>query len=229
MHVSLIRRMVLGAALSVLAVLGAAHWSGAAYGKSPGPEAASARECTIKGRLGGAYDPAHPIRIHEGVVQRDGTVKGTTRDVSEAEYNRIADTPQNGEPNALLASSRVRTRLRTEHAQILMAQLDVYLTWSWNFGTGTISNYGGNDVVPATSGCGWHVTDGPFGWFDPNDMPYAIYSFGWAYFESCSPTGEGWLQPEARGYGEGSWGYYCDYEIVLPWGSSIQCIPTLIY
>src|SRR6188508_2292494 len=40
----------------------------------------------------------------------------------------------------------------------------------------------------------------------------------WAYYESCNPTVEGWLEPIVWGDGDGNWGCYCDYEIQLPGG-----------
>ena len=58
-------------------------------------------------------------------------------------------------------------------------------------------------------------------------MPYVIYNYAWAYFESCSPTVNGWLEPAARGDAFGAYGVVCDYDIQLPWGSAIQCFATL--
>lgn len=118
--------------------------------------------------------------------------------------------------------------MHAEHAQILMAQVDSYVTWGSD-GT-KVCDYSDGSATTEVGGCGWHVTDGPDSWYDANGMPYDIYNYGWAYFESCSPTVNGWLQADAWGDYDSGYGSDCDYDIQVPYGSSLQCYaPALLY
>jgi hypothetical protein len=60
-------------------------------------------------------------------------------------------------------------------------------------------------------------------------MPYRIYRYAWAYFESCWPDVEGWLEPAPYGTYAGGYGTICEYDIVLPAWSTIQCLTTRIH
>jgi len=181
--------------------------------------------CLVSGRLSGEYDPARPTLVKEAIVGPGCLVQVREGELTASEYTRVAGT-EPARAESLLASGYVRTRLRTEHLQVLMVQLDNYLNWSWS--GSQVLGYS-NSATPATSGCSWDVTDGPYTWFDTNGLPSTIYSYAWAYFESCYPPDKGWLEPMVWGDYAGGWGYYCDYSITLPLGSSVQCIPTQIY
>lgn len=191
-----------------------------------GPET----ECRIVGRVEVRSTPDQPARVATGTVGRDCRITFTERAASAAEKQELIESsgPAAG-PQVLAASvaSRVQGRLRTEHVQIGMGQIDSYVTWNWN--GSSVTGYSNGYVQTGTGGCGWTVTDGPHAWYETADMPYRIYTYGWAYFKSCSPTVNGYLEAAAWGDYAGDYGVVCDYDIVLPWGSSVQCFSTLIF
>lgn len=185
--------------------------------------------CFVKVHLSVPYDAQHPYRIAQADIGPGCEVTESLRDLSPSEFASVAGTSGVGPEQALTSyTNRVKTRVRAEHAQIMMAQVDSFETWSWN-GT-SVTNYTNGWVQPATGGCGWHVTDGPYAWWETGNMPYAIWIYGWTNFaSSCNPVDRGWMQAAAWGDYDGNWSGECDSEMYLPFGSALQCIPTLIY
>jgi hypothetical protein len=165
---------------------------GGARGANASPES-----CAVKGQLSVTYDEQHPYRIAQLDVGANCELTQSSRELSAAEFASIAGTPEGSGSQPLTSyTNRVKGRLRAEHARIMMVQVDSYETWSWN-GT-SVTNYTDGYVISATGGCGWHKTDGEYAWWETGDMPYVIYIYGWAYFQSsCVPDDQGWLEPAA--------------------------------
>jgi len=212
-------------AMAVIALMGDQHLA------SPTSAAGAARpaaSCAVKGHMSLQYDPSHPYRIAVARVGPGCKISQSVEELSASAFATISGAQDGIGPRPMVSNSnRVKGRLRTEHAQILMAQVDAYETWYWN--GSSVTGYSNGLAQTSVGGCYWHVTDGPFAWWETYYMPYAIYMYGHAYFESCDPLDQGWLEPAAWGDYDGNWGVVCDYEISLPLGSSVQCIPSLVF
>ena len=204
-------------------------WGGAGPTRNAEPATAAVRSCHVKVHLPLPYDLQNPYRIAHSDVGHDCSISKSVRTLSPSEFAAIAG-PGQAEPEQemLSLSNRVKTRARAEHAQIMMAQVDAYETWIWN--GSAVTGYNNGWVQSDTGGCGWYVTDGPYAWWETGNMPYAIWIYGWTNFSSsCNPVDRGWMQPAAWGDYDGNWSGECDMEMYLPYGSALQCIPTLVY
>jgi hypothetical protein len=211
---------------AVAAIAAFAAFGGVADG---GEAQAAPAGCHVTGKLAVQYDWQHPYRVAERLVGPNCEITDSVRDVSPEEFSALTSDSGGASRSPLTAhSDRVEGTYRVEHAQIKMAQVDSYATWGWD--TSSVVNYSDGYVYASTGGCGWSITDGPYAWWEPADMPYEIYLYGWASFESaCNPADRGWLEPAAWGDYDGNWGVVCDQDFYAPIGSSYQCFATLIF
>ncbi len=175
-------------------------------------------------------------RVDDDTCRLTGQVQARLGTSGEVSVDEECETTVSEEPvspsmepagaSLMAGLARVRGRVETSHFGIMMTRLDAAFTWGWD--SGIVYVYTNPATIPNTGGCGWHVSDGPYSWWELGNMPSMIFRYAWAYFDtSCSPTMGGWTEVGPYGTNTGDYGNQCNYDINVPIGSSASCTSWL--